>query len=426
MRRRLLANTLAVALVSVVTLGLPLGLFAQRDRFADAEAGLSRDAVGIALIVDERSVRGLALDNDFLRLVTPPDRRAVLTLPGGGLLASSPRQRGVALISVQVDAGQGRTLEVSRPRADVQDGVLATWVLVVILMLLSVAVAVVLAVVLAGRLSRPLEDIAANAGRLGTRRFTPTGARRYGVAELDHVAEVLDSSAARISALLQREREFATEASHQLRTPLTALSIRLEEILGSSSEVEVREEASEALGQADRLTGVVAHLLSRTRENRASTATSLSVEAVIDEEISAVAPAYVQAGRALENASPQGLRAVATRAGFSQALAVLLDNGLRHGAGAVCVSARTTAHHVVVEVSDDGTGVPRGLVGTLFDREVSGAGGTGLGLTLARALVESDGGRIALLRARPPVFAIFLPRDEDSEPEVATGPVQPS
>jgi signal transduction histidine kinase len=60
-------------------------------------------------------------------------------------------------------------------------------------------------------------------------------------------------------------------------------------------------------------------------------------------------------------------------------------------------------------VSDAGAGIPEELVPHVFDRGVSVGSSTGIGLALARALVEADGGRLELSRARPPVFTIFLP-----------------
>jgi signal transduction histidine kinase len=91
---------------------------------------------------------------------------------------------------------------------------------------------------------------------------------------------------------------------------------------------------------------------------------------------------------------------------------VLVENSLRHGAGQVGLTVRTATRGsgamVVLEVSDEGPGVPEGLVAHVFDRGVSTASSTGIGLGLARAFIEADGGRLELRRAVPPIFAIFL------------------
>jgi signal transduction histidine kinase len=79
----------------------------------------------------------------------------------------------------------------------------------------------------------------------------------------------------------------------------------------------------------------------------------------------------------------------------------------------------------VVEVRDEGSGVPPELVPRIFERSVSGApGGTGLGLALARALAATDGGQVVLVRPRPAVFALFLPHanTEPAERPAVTGP----
>jgi len=88
---------------------------------------------------------------------------------------------------------------------------------------------------------------------------------------------------------------------------------------------------------------------------------------------------------------------------------MLVDNALQHGAGTVRLITRHAGDHAVVEVHDEGQGVPDALVPHIFERSFSGARSTGLGLALARDLVAADGGRLELAQARPPIFAIFLP-----------------
>src|SRR6516162_5320066 len=137
------------------------------------------------------------------------------------------------------------------------------------LVLLALAVAVGLAILQARRLARPLQDLANAADRLGSGDARPLG-RRYGVPELDRVAERLDGSAQRINDLLTAERDFAADASHQLRTPLTALSMRLEEMMAAAEYPDVvREEGAAALAQTERLADVVGQLLGRARRTAA-------------------------------------------------------------------------------------------------------------------------------------------------------------
>jgi signal transduction histidine kinase len=110
---------------------------------------------------------------------------------------------------------------------------------------------------------------------------------------------------------------------------------------------------------------------------------------------------------------------------------VLVENSLRHGAGTVGVlvrpAGRGSGGMVVLEVSDEGPGIPEALVAHIFDRGVSTASSTGIGLGLARAFVEADGGRLELRRAVPPTFAIFLvvseePSTPDAEGDRVPGP----
>ncbi|MBW0094101.1 HAMP domain-containing histidine kinase, partial [Pseudonocardia sp. KRD-188] len=120
-------------------------------------------------------------------------------------------------------------------------------------------------------------------------------------------------------------------------------------------------------------------------------------------------PALRAAGRALKMRVPEGLLARVTPARIRESVGALLDNALRHGGGTVVVAARATEKSLVIEVTDAGDGVPEELVAHVFERGVSVGSSTGIGLALARALVEADGGRLELSRARPPTFTIFLP-----------------
>ena len=284
----------------------------------------------------------------------------------------------------------------------------------------AVLLAAWLAALLARRLARPVEELAEAAGRLGAGDPRPLG-RRYGVAELDQVADGLDSSARRLSSLLAADRELAVDASHQLRTPLTALSMRLEEMIAAADDPEVvREEGKAALAQAERLANVVSQLLSPAR--RAPSAALAGIDEVLRQQVIEWEPAFRRAKRKLVVIGVRGLHAHFTPGGLAQVIATLLDNALMHGGGMVTIHTSQSARSVVIEVRDEGKGVPSELVSRIFERSVSGRPeGTGLGLALARTMAAADGGRVVLVKAKPATFAVFLPRHP---PRTASQPVR--
>ena len=275
----------------------------------------------------------------------------------------------------------------------------------------AVALAAWLAAVLAARLARPVEELAEAAGRLGAGDPRPLG-RRYGVADLDQVADGLDSSARRLSSLLVADRELAVDASHQLRTPLTALSMRLEEMIAAADDPDVvREEGSAALAQAERLADVVTQLLSPARRATAASAELTGIDEIVQQQVVEWEPAFRRAKRKLVVIGARGLQAHVTPGGLAQVLATLLDNALMHGGGTVTIQTSQSARSVVIEVRDEGNGVPPDLVSRIFERSVSGRPeGTGLGLALARTMAAADGGRVVLVKAKPATFGVFLPR----------------
>ena len=263
-----------------------------------------------------------------------------------------------------------------------------------------------------GQIERGSQDLVAVAKRLsaGEARLTPV---RSGIAEIDTVSEVMTRRAHDMTKSLAAERDFASDASHQLRTPLTALLMRLEEISLTDDTEVVKEEANIAIAQVERLTRVVDDLLGRTRGSGGQ-APAVSLDSVIAALQREWQPAFEQARRSVRVRGERGLFVRSTPVALSQVLSTLLENSLVHGRGTVDVHARRSGPSVVVEVSDQGDGVPSAIAPHIFERSVSsGAGGsTGLGLALARDLAESNGGRLDLVQAQPARFALFLSEGE--------------
>ncbi len=318
---------------------------------------------------------------------------------------------GVAVLIVGVPA---LVIEAGRGTAAV--------VVIAGLMVVAVGLAAWLTGVLARWLTRPVEELAEAAGRLGAGDPRPLG-RRYGIADLDQLADGLDSSARRLSSLLAADRELAVDASHQLRTPLTALSMRLEEMIAAADDPDVvREEGSAALAQAERLADVVTQLLSPARRATASPAALTGIDEIVQQQLVEWEPTFRRARRKLVVIGVPGLQAHVSPGGLAQVLATLLDNALMHGGGTVTLQTSQNSRSVVIEVRDEGKGVPPELASRIFERSVSGRPeGTGLGLFLARTMAAADGGRVVLIKPKPATFAVFLPRNP---PQTAAQPVR--
>ena len=227
-----------------------------------------------------------------------------------------------------------------------------------------------------------------------------------GIEEVDRLDAALARGAAEGAKRLASERDFAADASHQLRTPLTALLMRLEEIASTDDLAVVGEEAGIAIGQVERLSGVVDDLMSRTRDG-VDAIPAVSLDSVLASLQREWQPAFAAARRSIHVRGERGLGVRSTPVALAQILTTLLENSLTHGRGTVEISARRAGPSVVIEIADAGDGVPAAIAPHIFERSVSSSG-SGLGLTLARDLAEAAGGRLELVRARPPLFALFL------------------
>ncbi|SDN85907.1 ATP-binding protein [Actinacidiphila guanduensis] len=415
MRRRLITSTLAVVLVVIAVFGISLVIVEARTIQSSAHDSVQSEAVRMVGLVENRLLAGESVDAKGLDRQISADRYAVVSVPGHPQVRLGERPSG-AVISSTEHGDHGESVTVQEPRSTVSQEIGRTLLVILAVALLAVLAAVALAVRQARRLASPLTDLAETAERLGSGDPRPRH-RRYGVPELDRIADVLDASAERIGRMLTAERRLAADASHQLRTPLTALSMRLEEIVATADDHEaVKEEAAIALGQVERLTDVVQRLLTNSRDPRTGSAVDFDLDEVIRQQVEEWRQAFQGEGRAVELSGTRGLRAVGTPGAVAQVLATLIENSLMHGAGTLALHTRVTGNQAVVEVSDGGPGVPPDLGARVFERTVSGRNSTGLGLAVARDLAEADGGRLELLQQRPPVFALFLAQEMPPQP----------
>ncbi|WP_109472244.1 sensor histidine kinase [Ornithinimicrobium cavernae] len=226
--------------------------------------------------------------------------------------------------------------------------------------------------------------------------------------EIDSLSRVLDRNHHALMRALTAERSFAADASHQLRTPLAALLLRLEEISESDDLETARHEADIAIGQTERLAGVVDDLLHRTRAGHADGGRSVSVDTVLTQLLKEWEPSFAGTGRALHSTIERGMIVRSSASAISQILNTLVENSLAHGDGDVDIRAHRSGPSAVIEVTDQGPGIPPRLARVIFERGTTTGTGTGLGLAVARETAESFGGRLELTQAEPAVFTLYV------------------
>ncbi len=256
----------------------------------------------------------------------------------------------------------------------------------------------------AGRLARPLHDVAHSAAALGEGDFS-VRVPRSDVEEVDAIAVALDRTAERLGRAVDRGRAFAADASHQLRTPLTALRLQLE---GLEAQGVAPEAVAAALLEADRLEATVDELVALTSLDTAEE--TIDPRTLVAPPVEAARAAARTAGRDLDLQVVPGPPVHTRPAAVRQALQVLLDNALQHGRGTVHVVVSPTLPDEPVPggasrqglricVGDEGPGPRPADLHALRSRDRGGDGTVlpvsgGRGLALARALVEGESGRL--------------------------------
>lgn len=417
MRRRIVVLAVLAATLAIVLFGVPLAYGASQYFLGDERGEVERVADAAAITVADdlaegRAVRPLpAGQSDIVLALYGPDGRKI---EGTGPAASDVvvRQAGVSglvsgrddvngqlVVAVPVTDGPKVTgvVRAASNYSSVRWQIAGTWAVMAGLAALAVAATWLVARWQARRLVRPLEALSHTAVLLGGGDFSVRTATS-GIPEIDSAGSSLNTTAERLGSLIQRERAFSADASHQLRTPLTGLRLGLETAL-DAPDADLRAAIGTAIESADRLELTIEDLLSLAREPRPRGA-RLDMAALVEEAHKTWGPVLATRGRQLRvDRMPEAPVSTAAPAAVRQALWVLLDNAVQHGAGTVTVTVRDAGGALAVDVADEGHGP---LAPTCSE-------GQGIGLGLARSLAEAEGGRLWLTRPAPPVFTLLLP-----------------
>lgn len=412
MRARITRMIVTVVAVVALLMGVPGAILAGRLLWGSQENALETRAQTVARAVDRR-----ILDDTWVTQATvaqwarpvgnAEEAYTVVSIKGRyDVTVGTPKSGPVITTDVLTTSGTRVVMEVSASRA--VRAVAMSTSFFILAGILCVIVGWAMAYRMSRRFSAPLIYLSAQAEQIGSgqvrARLKPSG-----IEEIDLVQEELVRTGERMAGRLAAERQRSADASHQLRTPLTALSMRLEEIEMITTEEEVRVEAAAALDQVERLTGVVTELLDDRRRTQSSTE-ALHIVEVFNSQREEWEEQFAARGRELVFVDEAERPILAETGKISQVLATLIENSLRYGDGTTTVKARAGASSrgVLIEVVDEGEGISPELADDLFEMGVSGHGSSGIGLALAKDLAQAMGGRLELTQREPAMFTLSL------------------
>jgi signal transduction histidine kinase len=314
-------------------------------------------------------------------------------------------------------SGDPLYVQYARSTASIDSTIHRLWLFLGLGVLGGTILAALAGIAVAGRAIRPIAALTATAREIATTRDPsrriPEPEIEDEVGELartlDQMLRELDAARSETEQMMQSQREFVADASHELRTPLTSILANLELLQERLGEVERRGEEGEivasALRSSRRMSRLVSDLLllARADAGRTGARRECDLVEVAEAAISEVRP--VANGRRLRIAERGGPVPVEGNPDELHRLTLnLLDNGLRHTPEGteITVSVERRNGDAVLEVSDDGPGLPPGMQDQVFSRFVRGNGpadlapdnGTGLGLAIVKAVATSHGGDV--------------------------------
>ncbi|WP_326824268.1 sensor histidine kinase [Streptosporangium sp. NBC_01756] len=264
------------------------------------------------------------------------------------------------------------------------------------------------------RALRPVNDISDNLAEITATDFGKRVPVPRARDEVRHLAETINQTLDRLEAAAEQQRRFASDASHDLRSPLTAMRAQVEEALLYPEDTDWDAKAAAMLGSLDRLQAIVSDLLMLTRLDAGTPAVKerIDLSDLLRDELDR-RPRRVPVIRKLT----AGLVMEGDRLRLSRLLTNLLDNAERHTASRITVSTAEEDGMAVLEVLDDGEGVPRDQWEIVFRRftrldasRSRDAGGTGLGLAIAREIAQAHGGTLGLAESSQGArFVLRLP-----------------
>ncbi|MFD5257526.1 ATP-binding protein [Streptomyces bobili] len=426
----------------VLLVAVGLGLFTVPVAFTltaqlrdDTELSVKREATTMALLLGNGDTASCQALEEMARAYAEETRDEVQTTATAQCATGLPRPRQDAALTDALEQGEGTTdwgsdfiwgsdLVITAPAS--QDGrpvgavriVYSTdnlthrlwtiWGFRAGLAVAVLAVAALIGAVVARRLTAPLRQLNDMASKLSDGDLTAR-APVTGPQETQTLARTLNQAGERLDTLVASQRIFVADASHQLRTPLTALRLSLDNIADGVDDEFVREDVEQATAEVVRMSRLVNGLLVLARaEAKVAAAEPLPLRDIVTERLSVWRPAADERGVtiALRGSADDRPLVLATTGHLDQVLDNVLSNALEVSPDGGTITVRTEARGstVLLEVLDEGPGMSDAEKSRAFDRfwrgqGLTGRSGSGLGLAVVKQLLTDDGGTVALADA---------------------------
>jgi two-component system, OmpR family, sensor kinase len=377
--------------------------------------------------------------NPIRGAATHPD--ADLGNPSAGI--NTVGDLSVATEPITAEGSIPAYVQYARPTDDVNSTIARLWSFLAAGVLGGTALALLAGLTVANRAMRPIKSLTGLARQITSTRDPskriPEPAADDEVGELartlDGMLRALDEARSEREQALDRQREFVADASHELRTPLTSIQANLEllQAAGEGTDDD-RQAVDSALSSTKRMSGLVSDLLllARADAGRQIARKELDLAKVAAGALEEVKPLAGERRLGSQLKGPLPLEGNPDE--LHRMIRNLLENAVRHTSEKTTVelTARRDGEGALLEVLDDGPGIPAGMEDQVFNRFVRGegpsdtasGGGSGLGLAIVRAVAESHGGSVSAGRSTygGARFSVRLPLVEAPVTEAKPGP----
>ena len=446
MIRRLVLSYLIITLVVVTVLTVPLGFQYKQRQTEKVLTLLERDANKLSATIEDDVAKGqigdrstaalkayvdnvpgvriVAVDQFGQQLAdTSPDpvegknfasRTEFQTVLVEGKTATGERYSktlGTSIVYVAVPVASGGkvfgAVRLTFPKDTVDAKVRRYWLALGGVALVSIGTVTLVGVLLARSLAHPIEELEEAATALGSGDLGRRIHRIRGPGEVKALARAFNATGDRLQDVVSRQEAFVADASHQLRTPLTGLRLRLENLEPEINPASL-DDLDAAVAEVDRLARMVDGLLALARADRRQsthTAVAIEVRPMLESRIETWAPFAAERDVTMAVLGKTGLWVLADPDRLSQVLDNLIANALDAVRPGCSITLAGVAHgdDVDLHVIDDGPGLKPEERARAFDRfwradprRRSELGGSGLGLAIVAKLVQADGGRARL------------------------------